>query len=118
MDADKKKIWVSGQTIEVTDAVYEAYMKGDRKMRYFENDLKAERILLDEDGQIKQIILSREDSLDRLMDDNAEQWEVVIGPWCGDRGTKEIKVDVYMQVMNNWDIFVDYVWNEGKKQRR
>ena len=27
MDADKKKIWVSGQTIEVTDAVYEAYMK-------------------------------------------------------------------------------------------
>ena len=49
-------------------------MKGDRKMRYFENDLKAERILLDEDGQIKQIILSREDSLDRLMDDNAEQF--------------------------------------------
>lgn len=36
------------------------------------------------------------------------EWEVVIGPWFGDRGTKEIKVDVYMQVMNNWDIFVDY----------
>ena len=81
MDADKKKIWVSGQTIEVTDAVYEAYMKGDRKMRYFENDLKAERILLDEDGQIKQIILSREDSLDRLMDDNAEQWFRDRGQW-------------------------------------
>ena len=74
MDADKKKIWVSGQTIEVTDAVYEAYMKGYRKMLYFDNDLKAERILLDEDGQIKQFILSREDSLDRLMDDNAEQF--------------------------------------------
>lgn len=73
MDADKKRIWVSGQTIEVTDEVYDAYMKGDRKMRYFENDLKTERIFLDEDGQIKQIILSREDSLDRLMDDNAEQ---------------------------------------------
>jgi len=74
MDADKKRIWVSGQTIEVTDEVYDAYMKGDRKMRYFENDLKTERIFLDEDGQIKQIILSREDSLDRLMDDNAEQF--------------------------------------------
>lgn len=23
----------------------------------------------------------------------------------------EIKIDVYMQIMNNWDIFVDYVWN-------
>lgn len=74
MDADKKRIWVSGQTIEVTDEVYDAYMKGDRKMRYFENDLKTERIFLDEDGQIKQIIPSREDSLDRLMDDNAEQF--------------------------------------------
>ena len=74
MDADKKRIWVSGQTIEVTDAVYDAYMKGDRKMRYFENDLKTERILLDENGLVRQIIPSREDSLDRLMDDNAEQF--------------------------------------------
>ena len=49
-------------------------MKGDRKMRYFESDLKAERFLLDENVQIKQIIPSREDSLDRLMDDNAEQF--------------------------------------------
>lgn len=74
MDADKKRLWVSGQFIEVTDEVYDAYMKGDRKMRYFESDLKAERFLLDENGQIKQIIPSREDSLDRLMDDNAEQF--------------------------------------------
>ena len=49
-------------------------MKGDRKMRYFESDLKAERFLLDKEGQIRQIIPSREDSLDRLMDDNAEQF--------------------------------------------
>lgn len=34
MDADKKRLWVSGQFIEVTDEVYDAYMKGDRKMRY------------------------------------------------------------------------------------
>ena len=74
MDADKKRVWVSGQYIEVTDAVYDAYMKGDRKIRYFENDLKKERVLMDTDGHIKQIIPSREDSLDRLMDDNAEQF--------------------------------------------
>ena len=35
MDADKKRVWVSGQYIEVTDVVYDAYMKGDRKIRYF-----------------------------------------------------------------------------------
>ena len=74
MDADKKRLWVSGQFIEVTDEVYDAYMKGDRKMRYFESDLKAERLLMDENGQIRQVIPSREDSLDRLMDDNAEQF--------------------------------------------
>lgn len=62
------------QLIEVTGAVYEAYMKGDRKMRYFESDLKTERTILDENGQVKQIIPSREDSLDRLMDDNAERF--------------------------------------------
>ena len=45
MDADKKRLWVSGQLVEVTDEVYDAYMKGDRKMRYFESDLKAERPL-------------------------------------------------------------------------
>ena len=74
MDADKKRLWVSGQFIEVTDEVYDAYMKGDRKMRYFESDLKTERFLMDENGQIRQVIPSREDSLDRLMDDNAEQF--------------------------------------------
>ena len=43
-------------------------------MRYFENDLKTERILMDEDGHIIRVIPSREDSLDRLMDDNAGQF--------------------------------------------
>ena len=47
MDADKKRIWIRGQYVEVTDEVYRAYMQGDRKMRYFENDLKTERFVLD-----------------------------------------------------------------------
>lgn len=75
MNAGKKQIWINGQFIEVTEAVYEAYMKGDRKIRYFENDLKTERVILDKEGHIKQIIPSREDSLDRLADDNAEQFQ-------------------------------------------
>lgn len=39
------------------------------------------------------------------------EWEIIISPWCGGRGTEDIKVDVYEQVMSNWEIFVDYVWN-------
>ena len=74
MDADKKRIWIRGQFVEVTDEVYRAYMQGDRKMRYFENDLKTERFVLGKEGQVVQIIPSREDSLDRLMDENAQQF--------------------------------------------
>ena len=74
MDADKKRIWIRGQFVEVTDEVYRAYMQGDRKMRYFENDLKTERFVLGKEGQVVQIIPSREDSLDRLVDENARQF--------------------------------------------
>lgn len=74
MEADKKRIWVSGQLVEVSEEVYTAYMKGDRKIRYFESDLKTERTILDKDGHVIRIIPSREDSLDRLMDDNAAQF--------------------------------------------
>ena len=74
MDADKKRIWIRGQFVEVTEEVYRAYMRGDRKIRYFENDLKTERFVLGKDGQVIQIIPSREDSLDRLVDENAQQF--------------------------------------------
>lgn len=38
------------------------------------------------------------------------EWEVLIYPWCGSRNDKPIKIDVYDQIWNNWDVFVDYVW--------
>ena len=50
MEAGKKRIWIRGQYVEVTDEVYMAYTQGDRKMRYFENDLKTERFVLGPDG--------------------------------------------------------------------
>lgn len=40
------------------------------------------------------------------------EWEVIIAPWVGgDREKDAIKIDVYAQVMNNWEIFVDYCWS-------
>lgn len=74
MSAENNKIWINGQTVTVNDAVYAAYIQGDRKNRYFENDLKMERVMRNKDGSIKEILPSREDSLDRLMDDNAAQF--------------------------------------------
>ena len=45
------------------------------------------------------------------------EYEVIITPWCGSRNTEEIKVDIYTQVMNNWNIFLDYVWNSKEADK-
>ncbi|MEQ2366748.1 sigma-70 family RNA polymerase sigma factor [Coprococcus sp. CLA-AA-H190] len=74
MDADRKRLWISGQFIEVSEEVYAVYMQGDRKMRYFENDLKTERTVLDKEGRVVKVIPSREDSRDRLAEDQAAQF--------------------------------------------
>ena len=39
------------------------------------------------------------------------EWEIVIKPWVGGREGVENKIDVYSQVKNNWDIFLDYCWS-------
>ena len=43
------------------------------------------------------------------------EWEVLISPWVGGNDDEEIKVDVAWQIMNNWDVFVDYTWSNRKK---
>ena len=44
------------------------------------------------------------------------EYEVMISAWCGGDGREAIKVDIYTQIINNWDVFLDYVWNCGKKE--
>lgn len=46
------------------------------------------------------------------------EWEIVIAPWVRSRDTESIKIDVYDQVMNNWDVFLDYVWNSKTHKPR
>ena len=69
-----KQLWINGDYIDVTDEIYTVYLKGQRKMSYFEKDLKSERVIKDKNGEIKKIIPSREDSLDRLLSDNLRQF--------------------------------------------
>lgn len=69
-----KQLWINDEYIDVTDEIYTVYFKGQRKMSYFEKDLKSERVIKDKNGDIKKIIPSREDSLDRLLSDNQRQF--------------------------------------------
>lgn len=43
------------------------------------------------------------------------EYEVVIYPWCGGGEKESKKIDVYTQIMMNWDKFVEYVWGFRKK---
>ena len=44
------------------------------------------------------------------------EWEIVVSPWTGDREKGAIKIDVYDQVMMNWELFLDYVWSKRNMQ--
>ena len=68
MDNKPKYLWVNGRFCQVTEEVYEAYIRQSRKIRYYERELKTERFVVDMENQRVQIIPSREDSLDRLGD--------------------------------------------------
>ena len=37
------------------------------------------------------------------------QYEIILSPWTG--RADDIKIDVYDQIMMNFDRFVDYVWS-------
>lgn len=52
--------------VEVSKEVYETITKYDRKERYFLDDLKNEKIFIDQKKQTIKTIKSREDSFERL----------------------------------------------------
>jgi hypothetical protein len=45
------------------------------------------------------------------------EYEIIVSPWCGGRDTKDVKIDIYTQVMMNFNIFLDYVWNSKKRKK-
>lgn len=40
------------------------------------------------------------------------EYEVLIRAWCGGNGKEEIKIDIYSQVMLNFNKFIDYLWSQ------
>ena len=44
------------------------------------------------------------------------EYEIIIIPWVGgDREKEAEKIDIYEQVMMNYDIFSEYVWKNRKE---
>jgi len=39
------------------------------------------------------------------------EWEIILSDWPPSDRFKPVKVSVYDQVMLNWDVFIQYVWD-------
>ena len=39
------------------------------------------------------------------------EWEVIVSHWPPSERFNDKKIDVYEQVMMNWDVFIVYLWN-------
>ena len=63
--------------------------------------------------------LNREDFIEQLRKSlmyyfwSKSQYEILVLPWVGE--ADDIKIDIYNQVMMNWDKFSEYVWLNKEK---
>ena len=65
--SNKQYITKNGKAIEVSDELYKYLKKSDRKIKYFEKDLKQTNYIINQEKCTVKEIPSREDSLDRMM---------------------------------------------------
>lgn len=65
---------------EASEEVIAVLRTTERKMQYQEYDLKAERTVIDQETQTVTVIPSREDSYERLLEQNAQFTEDAAGP--------------------------------------
>lgn len=43
------------------------------------------------------------------------EWEIILSAWISSKSVPDVKIDVYEQVMLNFDIFIDYLWSHRKE---
>lgn len=65
-------IKVKGQLVPVTKDVYLTYYRSKRRERYYERDIKVDRAVCDENGNIIEYKPAKEDSFDSLIESGEE----------------------------------------------
>lgn len=61
-------LYIEGKRIEVTEEVYREYYRGERRERYFMEDLKRGRTVTDPETKESRYVPGREDSYERLLE--------------------------------------------------
>lgn len=61
-------LYIGGKPVKVSKEVYQEYYRGERKEKYFMEDLKMEQMEFEPETQTVRLIPSREDSYERLVE--------------------------------------------------
>ena len=91
-----KKIWLNGAPISVSDAVFAAYQKGERKLRYFEHDLKVDHLVISTGSSVHRIS-SREVSLEHLSEKGEQFFDN--SPSVEDTVLKSIQIESLQEAL-------------------
>jgi RNA polymerase sigma factor (sigma-70 family) len=67
-----KFIYVGKEKVAVSEEIYKEYFRMNRRERYMEQDIKVGRIAVDPETETFEFIPSKEDSINRLMDQGAD----------------------------------------------
>lgn len=67
-----KFIYVGKEKVVVSEEIYKEYYRMQRRERYMEQDIKAGRIVVNPVGETIEYIPSKEDSINRLMDQGTD----------------------------------------------
>lgn len=65
-------IKVGKEQVAVSGEIYKEYYRMDRRQRYLEQDIKVGRIAIDPEAEMVDFVPSKEDSINRLMDQGAD----------------------------------------------
>ena len=68
----QRYLYIEGKKIPVSEKIYKVYYQFARKERYFSEDLKWEKLLYDSEQQIAVLLPSREDSYERLLEQDKQ----------------------------------------------
>ena len=68
----QRYLCIEGKNIPVSEEIYQVYYQFARKERYFSEDLKREKLLYDTEQQIAVLLPSREDSYERLLEQDRQ----------------------------------------------
>lgn len=44
------------------------------------------------------------------------EWEIILSDWPPSENFNDMKISVYDQIMLNWNVFIEYIWNTLQKE--